>query len=138
MVSKSQRVRSHHRHRAGAITLELLFVLPILALILAGLFEFTLLFSARGEVVEASRVAVRKATFPGATVEDVEAEVRRVLRPRFHDTLQVDAMLGEKSGDTVVVAVRVDMKSAAPDLLWPIGYRLKGRQLLSEMCMIRE
>lgn len=118
--------------------MELIFTLPVLMLILAGLFEFTMLFFARGEVVEASRVAARKATLPGATLEDVESEVRKVLNPRFHNSLQVAASLGEKSGDEVCVAISVSMNSAAPDLLWPIGYSLHGRELLSETCMIRE
>ena len=126
------------RRRAGVLSMELVFTLPILLLVLTGLFEFTLLFFARGEVVEASRVAARKATLPGVSVEDVAEEVRKVLHPRFHNSLQVDAMLGEKSGDVVAVSVTVDMGAAAPDLLWPIGYSLQGRPLLSETCMIRE
>ena len=118
--------------------MELAMTLPILALVLAGLFEFTMLFFARGEVVEASRVAARKASLPGVTVEDVKDEVLKVLHPRFHNSLQVDAQLGEKSGDVVAVVVTVAMSDAAPDLLWPIGYSLQGRPLLSETCMIRE
>ena len=125
-------------HRAGVLSMELVLVLPILALVLSGLFEFTLLFFARGEVVEASRIGARLATLPGATAEDVEHEVRRVLRPRFHDSLRVAGTLGEKSGDVVVVVVTVAMADASPNLLWPIGYSLQGRRLLSETCMIRE
>ncbi len=127
-----------HRRRSGVLSMELALTLPILGLVLAGLFEFTMLFFARGEVVEASRVAARKATMPGVTLEDVEEEVLKVLHPRFHDSLQVDAQLGEKSGDVVAVLVTVAMSDAAPDLLWPIGYSLRGRPLLSETCMIRE
>ena len=130
--------RHSSRRRSGVLSMELVFTLPILMLVLAGLFEFTLLFFARGEVVEASRVAARKATLPGVTIQDVENEVRKVLNPRFHNSLHVDALLGEKSGDVVAVAVTVDMNAAAPDLLWPIGYSLQGRPLLSETCMIRE
>ncbi len=126
------------RRRSGVLSMELVLTLPILALLLAGLLEFSMLFFARGEVVEASRVAARKATLSGVTLEDVEDEVLKVLHPRFHDSVQVDAELGEKSGDVVVVAVTVDMSAAAPDLLWPIGYSLQGRPLLSETCMIRE
>ena len=126
------------RSRSGVLSMELVLTLPILLLILTGLFEFTLLFFARGEVVEASRVAARKATLPGVSQQDIEDEVRKVLHPRFHQSLLVDAMLGERSGDVVAVSVTVDMASAAPDLLWPIGYSLQGRPLLSETCMIRE
>lgn len=129
--------RRGHR-RAGVLSMELVLTLPILALLLAGVLEFTMLFFARGEVVEASRVAARKATLPGVTLEDVEDEVLKVLHPRFHHSVHVDAELGEKSGDVVAVAVTVDMNDAAPDLLWPIGYSLQGRPLLSETCMIRE
>lgn len=139
MVRISRRsIAPSKRRRSGVLSMELVLTLPILALLLAGLLEFSMLFFARGEVVEASRVAARKATLPGVTLEDVEDEVLKVLHPRFHDSVQVDAELGEKSGDVVVVAVAVDMSAAAPDLLWPIGYSLQGRPLLSETCMIRE
>lgn len=120
------------------LSMELVLTLPILALLLAGLLEFTMLFFARGEIVEASRVAARKASLPGVTLEDIEDEVLKVLHPRFRDSLQVSAELAEKSGDVVAVVVTVDMGAAAPDLLWPIGYSLRGRRLLSETCMIRE
>ncbi|HLQ44809.1 MAG TPA: TadE family protein [Planctomycetaceae bacterium] len=132
------RSRRRDRRRAGVLSMELVLTLPILMLVLAGLFEFSLLLFARSEVVQASRVAARKATLPGVTVQDVEDEVLKVLHPRFHNSLQVDALLGQKSGDVVAVAVTVDMSAAAPDLLWPIGYSLQGRPLLSETCMIRE
>ncbi len=130
--------KSNQRSRSGVLSMELALTLPILSLMLAGLFEFTMLFFSRGEVVEASRVAARKASLPGVTAEDVEDEVLKVLHPRFHDSLQVDTQLGEKSGDVVAVLVTVAMSDAAPDLLWPIGYSLQGRPLLSETCMIRE
>lgn len=136
-VSRSTSVRRGYR-RTGVLSMELVLTLPIVALLLAGLLEFTMLFFARGEIVEASRVAARKASLPGATLEDVENEVLKVLHPRFHQSVQVDAELGEKSGDVVAVAVAVEMSAAAPDLLWPIGYRLQGRPLLAETCMIRE
>lgn len=139
MVSTSRRtIERRGSRRAGVLSMELVLTLPLFALLLAGLLEFTLLFFARGEIVEASRVAARKATLPGATLETIEEEVLKVLHPRFHDSVQVDAELGEKSGDVVAVAVTVDMSTAAPDLLWPIGYSLQGRPLLSETCMIRE
>ena len=138
LTKRSTDRRRQVRSRAGVLSMELVFTLPILGLLLLGMFEFTCLFFARGELVEASRVAARKGTLPGVTTQDVEDEVRKVLNPRLHDSLQVDSVLGEKSGDIVAVAVSVDMNAAAPDLLWPIGYSLQGRQLLSETRMIRE
>ncbi|RMG39657.1 MAG: pilus assembly protein, partial [Planctomycetota bacterium] len=72
------------RRRGGFLTsAELVLVLPILAVLLAGLVEFSLLFFARGEIVDAARAAARIASFPGATDLDVEREVRRTLSPRL-------------------------------------------------------
>lgn len=138
MIRQTSPANSRRTRRAGVISMELVLTLPILALLLAGLLEFTMLFFARGELADASRVAARKATLPGVTQEDVEDEVLKVLHPRFHPSVRVDANFGEKSGDVVAVAVTVDMSAAAPDLLWAIGYSLQGRPLLSETCMIRE
>lgn len=130
--------RRSGRRRRGFYSLELALVLPILGIVLMALFEFSLLFFARGDVVEAGRAGARKASLPGTTAADVEREIRRVLDPRLQRSLQVDAQLGTHTGDVVSVIVRVPMADAAPDLLWPIGYALTGRFLLSEIRMIRE
>jgi hypothetical protein len=118
--------------------MELVLTLPILGIVLLGLFEFTWLFYARGLVVEASRVGARKATLSGVTMDEVDAEVRRILPPRFHRGLNVISDLGANSGDVVTVGVEVPMTVAAPDLLWPIGIGLAGRNLYSETRMVRE
>ena len=129
---------SWQRTRAGYFSMELILTLPILGIVLMGLFEFSMLFFARGSVVEASRIGARKATLPGVAVQDVQREVRKVLAPRLQQSMQVAVDLGERTGDVVTVAVRVPMSSAAPDLLWPIGYRLESRHLYSETRMIKE
>lgn len=113
-------------------------VLPVFGIILFGLFEFSLLFFARGELAEASRAGARKATLPGVTSDDVEAEIRRILPARLQETLEVQVDSGVKSGDVVTVALAVDMNTASPDLLWPIGYSLKNRKLYELTRMIRE
>ena len=118
--------------------MELVFTLPIFGLLLMGLLEFALLFFARADIVEASRAGARKATLHGVTQQDIEAEVRRVLAPRLQTGLQVDADLPSNPGDVVTVAVRTPMSSASPDLLWPIGFTLNGRELYSETRMAKE
>lgn len=118
--------------------MELVLTLPILFVMLLGLFEFTMLFYSRSLVVEASRAAARKATLPGATDEAIEAEVRRVLSPALQNGMQIGVELGNRSGDLVIVSVEVPMNSASPDLLWPIGAGLSGRSLYSETRMVRE
>ncbi|MEW4530389.1 TadE family protein [Maioricimonas sp. JC845] len=124
--------------RRGVLSMELLLTLPIFATLLLGLFEFSLLFFARGDVVEASRVGARQASIQGATYEDVEDAVRLSLGPRMASRATVLAELGRHSGDEVIVGVRVPMSSAAPNLLWPIGFNLQGRHLYCQTRMAKE
>lgn len=124
--------------RRGILSAELLLTLPILTVLLFGLLEFSLLFFARGDVVEASRAGARAARLYGATTESVEEEVRFSLGGRLAPHARVTADLGTKTGDEVSVAVEVPMAVASPDLLWLIGYSLKGRELLCETRMAKE
>lgn len=118
--------------------MELVFTLPILGMLLAGLLEFSVLFFARADVVEACRAGARKATLYGVTQIDVENEVRRVLAPRLQRGLRVTTKLNVGSGDLVTVTVSTPMTTAAPDLLWPIGFSLQGRNLYSQTRMAKE
>jgi hypothetical protein len=135
---RSPVLRKSTRSRRGVLSLELILTLPILLIVLMGLFEFTVLFYSRSLVVEATRVGARKASLPGATAESVEEEIRNVLSPRLQTGMQVGVDVGLHSGDVVVVSVQMPMTSASPDLLWPIGLSLNGRNLYSETRMIRE
>jgi hypothetical protein len=118
--------------------MELVLTLPILGILLMGLLEFSLLFFARADVAEACRAGARKATLHGATWQTVEDEVRRTLSPRLGQQMQVIADLNVPSGEMVHVAVRVPMNAASPDLLWPVGYSLDGRDLYCESHMAKE
>ena len=118
--------------------MELVLTLPLLGIILLAVFEFSLLFSARAVVVEASRVGARQACLAGATLTDVEEQVRKVLPPRLQREVAVRAILGAKSGDVVAVGVQVPMRCAAPDLLWPVGYSLRNKSIYAETRMIKE
>jgi len=112
--------------------------LPILMLLLLGVFEFSMLFYARGSVVEASRSGARAATNPGASMDYVEQTVRQSLGPVLAQRVRIDAVIGPYAGDPVAVVVRVPMRDAAPDLLWPIGFGLRDRFLVAETVMQRE
>jgi hypothetical protein len=132
----SPKTRTPQRH--GILSMELVLTLPILGIVLFALFECTLLFYARGLVVEASRAGARRATLTGVTTADVQLEVQRVLTPPLQQGLKIFVDLGQFSGDLVTVGVEVPMSSAAPDLLWPIALGLKGRNIYSETRMVRE
>jgi hypothetical protein len=133
--TNGRRVR---RSRRGVLTMELILTLPILGIILFGIVEFSILFIARGAVVEASRAGARVASLPGADAAVVEDEIRKVIEPRMQDSLQVEVDLGQNTGDVVSVIVKVAAEEASPDLLWPIGFSLRGEQLIAETRMIRE
>jgi hypothetical protein len=124
--------------RRGVISMELVLTLPILFILLLGLFEFMMLFYSRSLLVEASRAGARKASLATSTAADVEAEICRVLVPRLQQGMQVNVNFGEWSGDLVSVSVAVPMSNASPDLLWPVGFGLTGQNLFSETRMVRE
>ncbi len=118
--------------------MELVLTLPLLMLVLFAVFEYSMLFFARGGVVEASRIGARTATYPGASLEVIEQSVVQSLGPQLNQNVSVFVEPGQFSGDRVVVVVKVPMAAASPDLLWPIGFGLQGRYLIAETVMERE
>lgn len=137
-LSPQPDLKTQCHKRRGMLSAELVMTLPLFGIILAGLFEFALLFQARGELAEATRAGARLASLPGVTTNQVEDEVRRVLSPRLQTTMDLAVEPGRRTGDVVTVAIAINMNSASPDLLWPIGYSLKNRQLYQTTRMIRE
>lgn len=125
------------RERRGMISMELIFTLPLLMLLLMAILEFSLLMYARGDVVQAARAGARLGALHGAQVDDVEREVGRALGRRFPH-YRVQAQLGEQSGDEVTVAVSVPMSAAAPNLLWPVGYNIRERDLKAQARLLKE
>jgi Flp pilus assembly protein TadG len=118
--------------------MEFALTLPILLVVLLALCEFSMLFFARGDVVEAARVGARHASLDGATTEDVEQVVKRALGPRLGREANVQVDCGLCSGDAVAVAVWVPMAHAAPNLLWPIGYDIDGEMIHARSQAVRE
>jgi len=136
--------RRRQRVRAGAIlSLELLWVLPILVGIFFAIVEFSLLLSASHQVKLASRAACRVATLPAANRHEMEQAVRcaaeRALAKRhLVEAYQLTICSGRHTGDPVVVEIRVPMCAAAPDVLTIVGFRLKGRELVARTVMRKE
>ncbi|SFJ16592.1 TadE/TadG family type IV pilus assembly protein [Planctomicrobium piriforme] len=136
-----RQIRSPHRtsaRRGGMLSMELVLTLPLLLILLLGIFEFSFLMYARGDVVQASRAGARLATLNGVWPEEVESEVARALGDRFKQAFKVETQMGEFSGDEVIVTVRVPMTAAAPNLLWPMGYNIVGRDLIASTRMVKE
>lgn len=129
---------SRTRGRRGVLSMELLITLPIFGVLLMGLFEYSLLFAARGDVVSACRAGCRRATLLDARVADVEEEVRATLGRRLSRQARIEVEPGQHTGDVVTVTVSVPMNQASPDLLWPIGFGLKDRDLFCQTRMVKE
>lgn len=124
--------------RRGVLSMELVITLPIFGILLMGLFEYSLLFASRGDVVDACRNGCRRGTLAFATSEDVEDAVRWSLGERLGPRAIVETELGEYTGDEVIVTVRVPMSAASPDFLWPIGFGLRDRELSCQSRMVKE
>ncbi|MCA9029482.1 MAG: pilus assembly protein [Planctomycetaceae bacterium] len=137
MKTQNQNLKTRHRRR-GSLTMELVLVLPILMLILMGMFEFSFLFLAQGKVEDAAHAGARLATLHGVYEGDVIAAVHRSLTPRLRSNAKVYTRMGEHSGDEIVVTVEIPSSDASPDLLWAIGYSLKGKTIVAETHMTKE
>lgn len=118
--------------------MELIFILPILMVMLLGMSEFALLFYARGQVVDAAQAGARLATLHGVDEYAVVREVKQKLPSHYGSTTQVASQLGRHAGDEVVVTVKLPSRVASPDLLWPIGYSLIGREIVAQSRMRKE
>ena len=124
--------------RRGVYSIELLLTLPMLLIVIMGAVELGMLLSGRAAVVEASRQAARKASLPNATDDEIQAAALGNLSTRMQAGASIQVHGGEKSGEEVTVSVQVPMLTASPDLLWPIGYSLSGRQLYAQTTYTKE
>lgn len=118
--------------------MELVLTLPILLVLLLGIFEFTCLFYAHSNLVQASRNGARQASMAGATHDQVVHQVKTSLGGAMGSTTEVYTTLPVNSGETVTVYLETPMHVAAPNLLWPIGYDLRGQTLKVQTSMLRE
>src|SRR5262249_54755125 len=110
----------------------------ILMIVLMGVFEFSILFFARSSVVQACRVAARQASLGVTDEAEILAVVNRVLSPNLQNGHRVYVGPAPRSGDVTTVGLQVPMTTAAPDLLWPVGFSLQGRYLTEETTLVRE
>lgn len=130
--------RTPVRRRGGLLSMEMILVLPILFTVLMGIFEFSMLFFARSSVVQACRAASRRAAIGVADQAEIEEVVRRVLSPSLQYNHSVYYIPAERAGEITTVGLTVPMSSAAPDLLWMVGFSLQGRYLAEETSVVRE
>jgi Flp pilus assembly protein TadG len=126
--------RNGRRKRRGSLTLELLFVLPILLAVLLGTIEFSMMAVARQQLLAASREAARVAS-QGGNFADIQATVQTVLPGRAFANATIVAQITDDagnpipSGQPVAVCVGVRTGDAVPDLLRFFGLSLSEQRL---------
>jgi Flp pilus assembly protein TadG len=78
MAAITQLVRRLRRER-GAELIEMAMVTPILLMIIAGIFDFGMMFRAWEIVTNAAREGARIGTLPGYTAQDIDARVEQYM-----------------------------------------------------------
>lgn len=140
-MDRNKKLRSSsRRRRLGAVmSMELIFVLPILlALILASI-EFGMLWSSGRRVEEAAAAGCRTASFRGADDLAVRRSIERTLdRASLVKTYAIDIRRDLPNPNEVCVTVKVPMKAAAPDMLGIIGFTLGSRTITAQSVMRKE
>ena len=106
------RIRDEH----GAAAVELAIVLPILIVLVFGIFQFSLAYNRQQGLHAAAREGARLASLPDTTSAEITQRVDDALEGVFDDPadsdINVDPGLTQpcngRSGQTVVVTVTAD------------------------------
>jgi hypothetical protein len=137
--SSSQRRRSSASRLGAVMSMELIFVLPILLALIFASIEFGMLWSSGRRVEEAAAAGCRTASFRGADDFAVRRSIERTLdRPSLVNTYAIDINRSLPNPNEVCVTVKVPMKAAAPDMLGIIGFTLGTRTITAQSVMRKE
>lgn len=113
--------------RRGFLSLEIVLTLPVVTLLLLGLFEFSCLTSGYRSVARASQAGARVAAQPETSSVDVTTVVEQSLGEQLAATAEVACESAVAAAPETICRVRVPMRACAPNLLWPVGFDLEGR-----------
>jgi hypothetical protein len=136
-------LKARRGQRTGAVlSLELVLVMPVLALAFFSVVEFSLLLMGRQRVQSAATAACRVGTLPASDAAAQQQAMRdaaaRALGGAMADAYQMQSDLGPHAGDPVVVRITVPMTAASPNMLAMLGFSLEGRQLAAQTQMCRQ
>jgi Flp pilus assembly protein TadG len=125
--------------RSGWTTLEALWVVPILLIVVVALVEFAMVIAAEQKVAEASGLACRTAAV-GRSDDDAREAVKAVLGKRQYDEakIKIDRRHDDHLGDVVDVRVDLPVKAAAPCVLRSCGLKLCDDMLIGRTVMKAE
>ena len=104
-------VRSSFRSERGAELIEFAVVMPILIFIIAGIFEFGMMFRALEAITNAAREGARVGVLPGYDVPDVQTRVDQYLNASgltgTHTTTVTNQTLATGAGTFTARSVNV-------------------------------
>lgn len=130
--------------RRGTVIIELLLVLPVFVVLLTAMIEFSLILTARQELLTASREGARIASH-GAPNEEVQAAVQRVLGDGRLGSAEVniqhfeeDHFLPNAPRDRVQIVVHVPTTRVVPNFLGLVGINFAEDELVAGTVMSME
>jgi hypothetical protein len=118
--------------------MELVLVLPIFLLLLFAIVEFSLLTTARVRISDAAHAGARRLCLSDTGPDDIRDEVKLMLGRKLSRDATIEVAGLQKAGERIIVRIRVPMKNATPDLLWPTGFSVRDRTLVADALMVRE
>ena len=118
--------------------MELVLVLPIFLLLLFAIVEFSLLTTARVCISDAAHAGARRLCLSDTGPDDIRDEVKLMLGRKLSRDATIEVAGLQKAGERIIVRIRVPMKNATPDLLWPTGFSVRDRTLVADALMVRE
>ena len=118
--------------------MELVLVLPIFLLLLFAIVEFSLLTTARVRISDAAHAGARRLCLSDTGPDDIRDEVKLMLGRKLSRDATIEIAGLPKAGERIIVRIRVPMKNATPDLLWPTGFSVRDRTLVADALMVRE
>jgi len=143
MHAKSTTQRWQRKAHRGSLTLELLFVLPILLIVLLATVEFSILGLSRQQLVAASREGARVAALGGSEL-DIDNAVQLYLGNGQLANAAIQVVITDPSGNPlpsgapVTVTVAVPATQAAPDVLSFTGISLVNETIIAQTVMRKE
>lgn len=127
--------------RAGLFSVELIFVLPILFLVVFAVVEFSLVLSAERKLAEVSGVVARTGSL-GGTDDEMKAVMNSALGPKWSANALLNVLPTKPEdriqGTTLEVTVSLPARYAGPNLLRSLGLDLTAATLVGRTVIVIE
>ena len=145
---KSRTTRRQARKRRGAVlTVEMLFILPLIMVVLLAIAEFSFMLLGMQAIAAATNVGAREASLASSSDTSIEAAVEGALdgwvfQGRQETTTYINGIDADAAtamtGDTVQVTVKLQTTHAVPDMLKFIGLTIAGQEIQATFVTRRE